>query len=168
MADSFIAAMSTLDKIIADIEVNTPRVIIDKALPPALTKISTLAAETMRPMLPDGVASGTRAKQSKNTKKKFPYHMKDRVKVKLVKDAFGMLAISGVDRKASHVHFDFGKKAKSTGRKHILWGRRPAKVPFRVQRQELQDIPGRVLTAIEPQREAILAAEIIKALQNAT
>jgi hypothetical protein len=94
--------------------------------------------------------------------------MREEVETKLIKDAGGVLAISGVTGAAMHVNFDFGEKAKTVGREHILWGKGHANPPMRIQRQELQDIPGQVRTEVDPRAASILNSEVTKAIQRAT
>lgn len=168
MADTFDSIVANLDKLLKKVEQKVPSAIIDKAMPPAMSAISAIARQSFEAKLPDGVASGTRALQSKATAAKFPNHMKDEVETKIIKSDYGILAISGVGRGGIHVNIDFGDKAKTVGREHILWGKAHANPPLRVQRQELQDIPRRVRDEISQVAEGIIDAEVVKAIQNAT
>jgi hypothetical protein len=168
MFDDFELLITGLNKLVTDIEKSVPRAVIDQALPPAIHEISDLARESFRSKLPDGVASGTRALQTATTAERFPGHMKEEVETKIIRDGDGILAISGVTRNAGQVNFDFGEKAKTVGRRHILWGRGPANPPMRIQRQELQDIPGRVRDEVEPKAANILNTAVTKAIQSAT
>lgn len=168
MADTFDSIVTNLDKLLKKIEQTVPRTVIDQAMPPAVTAISAVARESFAAKLPDGVASGTRALQSNATAARFPNHLKDEVETKIIKSGYGILAISGVGRGGMHVNIDFGDKAKTIGREHILWGKGRANPPLRIQRQELQDIPRRVRDEVAPIAEGIINTEITKAIQRAT
>lgn len=103
--------------------------LLRKVLPPIMQKVVEPIRQSMVKHLPDGVESGTRQKQSAATKKAFPGHMKDNVIDKQLSDTVGVLQIVGVStRKAGQVNFDHGEKAKTTGRRHVLWWPKEARV----------------------------------------
>ncbi len=122
-------------------------------LPRALEKAGAVVARAIKPELPDGEKSGTRALQSESAAKRFPTHMKDHVRRKLVSDATGVLKVIGVSAEAKHVNFDHGDKGKSVGRVHVLWGKALRKPPGGPLRKQLRDIPKIVEGKVEGRYE---------------
>lgn len=137
------------------------RTLTHSVLPRAMTKAAALVKRVMIPKLPDGVASGTRAKQTERVRAQFDQHMKDNVGTKLVSDSAGVLKIVGVTNKALQVNFDHGDKAKTVGRHHILWGKKEHTPAYR---RQMQDIPAQVKLETEGPVRAIIAAEINTAI----
>jgi hypothetical protein len=162
------AAFENLTPLVDRLAVEIRQQLLQEAIPPAAKMIAAKAADIFRSKLPDGVASGTRAKQSAKSRARFPYHMRGTVRTKAIQDNAGILVISGVDSKGRHVRFDFGKKAATVGREHILWGKGPANPPMRIQRKQLQDIPGQVKREIGPIADATIRSAVLRALQNVT
>lgn len=110
-----------------------------------------------------GSPQGTKAKQSKITRARFQYHMVDRVRTKLVKDDYGVLAITGVDDKGRHARIDHGDKAKTVGRNHIMWGKRPDPP---ILRRQKQDIPLQVEAETKDTVVRIVGESIKRAVQT--
>lgn len=160
-------------------------------LPRALQKAGRVVAVALRSRLPDGVKSGTRAKQTgaggqwvdadrwqggrwasrTNIAARFPEHMRDNVVQKLgASDTTGTLQLVGVSGRAKHVRFDFGDKAKKgVGRRHLLWspkGKEPPVVHTPEYRRQKQDIVAEVTLLAGPRAADIVIREIRKAVDS--
>lgn len=95
----------------------------------------------------------SRSKQSAKARARFPYHMKDRVRVRHVSDEAGVLKVVGVDNKAAHVNFDHGEKAKTSGRVHKLWWVKGVREVYATPklRKQTKDIPRIVADTVSAQ-----------------
>lgn len=152
-----------LSPLINSLENEFQKRLVQEAMPRVSDQIAVAAQASMIRRLPDGIASGTRAKQTKAVRAKFRYHMNKQVRIKPLFDRTGVARLVGVETKAKQINFDMGKKAKTVGRVHILWGKGPAKVNPRIQRQEHTDIPAKVKAEIETYARQIAIAEILRA-----
>ncbi len=157
-------ALENLNSFIAKLDTRVPKELMTEVAPKVSRLLIQKAARIIRDKLPDG----DRSLQSRKSRERFPYKLRDRVRYKIIKDNSGILAIAGVDYRGQHVRFDFGNKAKSAGRTHVLWGKRLATPPNRVQRKELQDIPQQVKVEMAPVIEQVLREAVFKALSNVT
>ena len=160
------AAKLVLNPILADLETRFQSALVKRAMPIAAKQISELAQAKFIAMVSDGIASGTRAKQTDRVRRRFKLHMNREVKIKPILGPTGVASVTGVDKKVGQVNFDMGEKAKTTGRLHVLWGKAFAKPPLRIQRQEHQDIPLKIQAEMESVATSIITAEILKALGN--
>lgn len=144
------------------------RNLVDKIIPRGVIKVVPVVRAAIIRHLPDGRASGTRAKQSEKSETRFPHAMKSRVRVKTVRDPAGVLKIIGVDRKAGHVNFDHGEKAKSRGRLHKLWAVKGKEVRFATPklRKQTQDIPRIVESEVGAQVLNTVEEEVRRAVQS--
>jgi hypothetical protein len=138
------------------------RAIVHEGFAAADAVLAPIAQAEFIRRLPDGTES--RKKQSKTTAARFPNHMKQHVRIKRLRDRLGMASIIGTTTEVGQTHFDFGKKAKTTGRVHILWGKRPANPPSRIQRKELQDLPEQVGNHIASIAENVVIAKVSEAI----
>lgn len=130
-----------------------PDRLLNEIYPKVVARVERPIKASIKAKLPDGQASGTRAKQSKKTQLKFPHakQMRKNVGRKTIHDSLGTLILIGVTREASHVNFDHGEKAKTVGRVHKLWwvdgiNEQYANPPLRKQ---IVDIPLQVRTEFE-------------------
>jgi hypothetical protein len=123
-----------------------PKKIVEEIFPRVATRIVAPMKASIVAKLPDGQASGTRAKQSAKTRARFPHEvqLKNNVGRKTIRDTTGFLLIVGVSSKARHVNFDHGEKAKKgIGRLHKLWwidGKHEVYATPKLRKQT-QDIP---------------------------
>lgn len=163
--------------------------LVREALPRAMDSLNTVIMPAIIARLPDGdapTAEGppSRLKQTKEVRDKYNKKMKNSVTFKTIKDAAGVLRIYGVDSDAGQVNFDFGKKAKSVGRKHVLWWPKDRKVvhvrgfprtiggePQRLRkkapyRKQMQDIPAQVAAEVETRVVAAFVNEIDRLLSG--
>jgi len=140
------------------------KALVEEAFVNAEQRISPIAQAAFIDKLPDGAI--TRLKQSEKSRVRFPNHMKQSVRIKRLKDSRGVASIIGTTTAVGQTHFDFGDKAKTSGRVHILWGQKPATPPNRVQRKELQDIPEQVANIVSAIAENIVIEEITAALSR--
>jgi hypothetical protein len=155
-----------LNSLLVNLEARFQKAIVQEAFPKAADVIAEKAKAAMIPMLPDGIASGTRARQTDDVRKKFRYHMNRNVSIKPLMDREGVARLVGVEKKVGQVNFDMGEKAKKIGRLHVLWGKRLAKPPLRVQRQEYQDIPDKIHNQMAEIAERIAIEEVTKAMRG--
>jgi hypothetical protein len=144
------------------------RNLVTKILPQAIGKAVPVVRDSIKRHLPDGVSTGTRAKQSAKAKARFKYHMKDRVKAKMVSDVSGHLRIVGVDEKAAHVNFDHGEKAKTIGRVHKLWWVKDKHEVYHdpKHRKQTQDIPRLVQAETQDQVQSIIEQHVRSAVAS--
>ena len=147
--------------------INTDKWLVQEQISPALRRCVPLMRRALLRHLPDGRASGTRALQSAKSRERFPNHMKDHIASKQVKNAVGALQMVGLkSRVVAHVNFDHGDKAKTLGRKHVLWGApwdaNRAKPP--ALRRQMYDIPERVANEVRDQCIQIVVDAIAKGI----
>lgn len=159
----------TFDQRAIDYIEGLPKKMLDEVFPRVVGRVVAPMKASIVAKLPDGQASGTRAKQSRKTRDRFPHsiQMKNNVGRKTIRDTTGMLLIVGVRSEAGHVNFDHGDKAKKgVGRLHKLWWidgvrEKYASPPLRKQ---TQDIALQVRTEFEGKISKILIDEISKEL----
>lgn len=154
----------------------------DTVLPRALSKVGKVAIAAIRVKLPDGDkpnASGLPASRTKQTgfegkwnrrtdhAARFPTKLKDNVRQKIAaSDKTGLLQLVGVTSRAKHVNFDHGDKAKTTGRRHVLWDATGRRVMTPEFRKQTQDIAAIVKLEVTAQAQAIVVSEIKAALAS--
>jgi hypothetical protein len=128
-----------------------PDKILNEIYPKVVNRVAGPIKASIISKLPDGEASGTRKKQSKTTKARFPNHMRENVGRKTIHDSLGTLILIGVTREAAHVNFDHGEKAKTEGRLHKLWWVKGAHEKFATPalRKQTVDIPKQVRAEFE-------------------
>ncbi len=108
-----------------------PSEIAKKVFPKVMAKVTRPIPAALRQKLPDGDApagrhypQGTRGAQTDEVKKRFPFKMKEHVKSKIIRDELGVMKTIGVEYPSgAHVNFDYGDKALTQGRRHVMWGR---------------------------------------------
>lgn len=146
------------------------RTIREKVFPRVLAKVAAPIKASMVAKLPDGQASGTRAKQSKKTRARFPHSitLKRNVGRKTISDTLGVLLLTGVTTKAGHVRFDHGDKAKTTGRVHKLWWIDGVREVYAtpMMRKQSQDISLLVHNEFAPKIERIVVDELRSELRR--
>lgn len=125
--------------------------ILNEIYPKVVNRVAGPIKASIISKLPDGQVSGTRKKQSKRTKARFPNHMREHVGRKTIHDSLGTLILIGVTREAAHVNFDHGEKAKTTGRVHKLWWVKGVREKFATPalRKQTVDIPQQVRAEFE-------------------
>lgn len=161
---------------------NAGDTLVRKILPPILRQVVPRIRSAIIGKLPDGQASGTRAKQTAKVAAAFPKHMKDHVEDKQIADSVGVLQLVGVSSSAKQVNFDHGEKALSTGRRHILWwpkarttivakngrtmtlGGEPTRVHDPEFRKQMHDIPLEVNAEIGPEIERFVTQKLVDAI----
>lgn len=122
-----------------DILNSLPTEIVRKVFPQVIKPLIAPIRKDMARALQDSNKTGSRKKQSKEVKAAFPYKLNKQVRSKRVQDELGVLQIIGVRAPEGNlVNFDYGDEALTTGRNHILWGRRPK--PQRLRKQ-IRNIP---------------------------
>lgn len=149
------------------------RKMLEGPLPRALAKVGKIAIAAIKVELPDGDLPGpngqppSRTKQTEAMQARFPTKLKNNVRQKIAaSDKTGVLQLVGVTSKAKHVNFDFGDKAKTIGRRHVLWDATGQRVTTPERRKQTQDIPAKVKLIVAPQAQAIVVAELKSALAS--
>lgn len=148
--------------------INSDKWLVRDHLEPAMRRCVPLLKFTMIKHLPDGRASGTRALQSAKARERFPFHMKDHVASKQVKDPTGVLQMVGLTRKAQHAHFDHGEKAlKGVGRKHVLWGSYDtSRTKPPLLRRQQYDVKALTIAEAGPRCQQIIVESITRAIDR--
>jgi hypothetical protein len=96
----------------------------------AVRKASTIVAARARQVAPDSSKTGTRDKQSKKTKAKWPNKIKRTIKTKLIKYDKSVLGIIGPKSpEGNAAHF-----MQEKPRRHVLWGKATMIRQFRIER----------------------------------
>ena len=162
-----VGAEIILDKRLKNLSTNVERKLVTKVVPRAFA----VGAKMMKASLKEQIIkdansdnTGSRKLQSDTVKKKFPYRLKNTVRVKSKNNDHFVMKVVGVDRRGSHVNFDWGDKArKGGGRIHKLWWvkgvrEKYAKVNPRVQRK---DIP-KIVMARDGARIALQIEKVIR------
>lgn len=118
-----------------------PSDIVSRVMPKALELAAKPIKEGMKQKLPDSDKTGTREKMSRSAKARWPHKLNQQVTHKRIEDSMGMAIIIGVNQlKGSLVNIDFGEKAYTEGRRHVLWdskGERTHSPEFRVQKNDI-------------------------------
>ena len=167
-----------------DVQINIPRELLELVhtdkwlvrdhLKPAMRKTVPIIVRAFLIHLPDGVASGTRALQTKKSRDRFPTHAKDKLVTKQMSDTFGVLQLVGVakpkgtEKGAAHIRFDHGEKArKGVGRKHVLWGRfKETRTQPPLFRRQMYDVRELVRRDTEAQCIEIVVNAVKKAIDK--
>lgn len=91
---------------------------------------ANVVAKRARQIAPSSKATGSRQKQSRSSRNKWPETLREQIKVKVVKYPNSSWAVVGPKSPQGNMsHFVNGKK-----RRHVLWGKRTAVAMYRYAR----------------------------------
>jgi hypothetical protein len=166
----FVRSKLTVDPRVSKMLDLLPDKVLREIFPKVIRRATAPVKDFIVGELKDGQVTGTRAKQSKKTRMRFPPEIqaKKNVGSKRVTDTTGTLVIVGVSSNAKHVNFDHGEKAKyGTGRKHVLWGKfdESRKSPPLMRRQHV-DISFRAKTEFAPKITVMFEKEVARAISS--
>lgn len=131
-------------------------------MPRLLDSVAPVIEAKFKEHLPDSDITHTREKQSAKSRARWPFKLNKQVKKKRISDDTGTLLIVGVKiPEGNYVKIDFHKKATSTGRLHVLWGKR-----VKGLRVEKRDIPKVVLFETKTLVEETVTKGIRDAVKN--
>lgn len=143
--------------------IGVPKQLAVEVLPGLLESLNEPIQAEFRKHLPDGGPEGTntRAKQSKKSRERWRFKLNKQLKKKRISDDLGTLMLVGIKMpEGNYVNIDFHNKAKTSGRRHILWGKK-----FLRNRVQTQDIPKVVLFTMRPLIERTVRKGIREAVE---
>jgi hypothetical protein len=115
----------------------------------AVKAASNLIAKRARQLAPDGRKSGTRDKQSRKTKSKWPARLRSTIRSKIIKypnGAWGVVGPKNPEGNAAHF-------MQEKPRRHVLWGKATLIKKFRIERnwitKAFDETKSEQLTAME-------------------
>jgi hypothetical protein len=104
-----------------------PKVLASDVIPAALKSVEPAIRESFMKHLPDSDKAefSSRLKQSRKARARWPNKLNQQLSSKVKQDDRGVLMISGVRiPQGQYVYIDMHDKAKTVGRKHVLWGKK--------------------------------------------